>query len=581
MAKQKKDSKYGPNDKEKHKANKSIGYIVFTGFVLILLLVFQVYWVIGNQLTTQLSGLLQKQADLSQQLSDNLMEFSIIEIRYQQNEIDSGNYDPNEGFIYESTTEWQRDTLENKSEKARLETELEGLKSELERSSEILLVWSYPWNRLIEKLEKETILGYQAHNDKYAALFDLNEEKTNDVNNQITKIANQVKLDPDGDLTATKLNKDLQPKLATIDAQLASLYSNDNDLMVQAEDLQKKIDSIDVQIKAYNTNSVESLKTSLNNQVDLLEGQASGIQDQIDKINNGLKSNGEIDSNIKSDLENQLADLNKQAAGIHDQIDSIDNQLKNLESSAASAKSDLQKQRTDLITQKSTLDDKKLTNADQIQNLLSNRQALVAQLVTKEQIVSQRIQDNAQLKQERNQLEYERKGLERNEQAENNHEKSRQAQLAGRFVLDILQGYLLPLLYGLLGAATYVLRDLSNRANEVPYSEDSGIQHITRISLGALAGIMVGWFTFLLPKESASFLGSVSPLALAFLVGYNIELFFQSMDIVLNKVREKGQKSAPGKDEENPSVPLFTSETEQSMSETTSGEPPPAETPTV
>jgi hypothetical protein len=61
------------------------------------------------------------------------------------------------------------------------------------------------------------------------------------------------------------------------------------------------------------------------------------------------------------------------------------------------------------------------------------------------------------------------------------------------------------------------------------------VQHILSISLGALTGIMVGWFSFLLPQESTGFLGSVSPLAIAFLVGYNIELFFRLMDKAVNK----------------------------------------------
>jgi chromosome segregation ATPase len=569
----------GSNDKEIREVNRSIGYIVIASVVLILLLVFQVYWVIGNQLTTQLAGLLQKQVDLSQQLSDNQMEISVIEIRYQQNEIDSGNYNPSEGFNYESTTEWQRDTLENMSERARLETELEAVKSELDRSSEILLFWSYPWSRLIERFEKQTILGDQTHNDKYASLFDLNDEKTNNINGQIAEIANQARLDENGSKTAEKLNKELQPQLDSIDAQLANLYTNNNDLRIQVTDRQGKIDSIDVQINAYTTNSVENLKTSLKNQVGVLEGKAKEIQNQIDGINKRLTSKEEIDANIKSDLENQSADLNKQAAGNHDQIVSINNQLENLESSAANVVKELKGQKTDLQKQKSALDDNKLANEDQIQNLLSQRQDLVAQLVSKEKIVSQRNQDNAQLNQELEKLDFEKKSLERNEQTDNNHEKSRQAQLAGRFVLDILQGYLLPLLYGVLGAATYVLRDISRQRSYVTYSNETGIQHMSRISLGALAGIMVGWFTFLIPNESTSFLGSVSPLALAFLVGYNIELFFQLMDVALKKVREMGEESAQKEKEENPNAVSLTPETEQSISETASGETPAAEAP--
>jgi hypothetical protein len=103
----------------------------------------------------------------------------------------------------------------------------------------------------------------------------------------------------------------------------------------------------------------------------------------------------------------------------------------------------------------------------------------------------------------------------------------------------------------MLGAATYVLRNLSKQIEDVVYSDKARIQHTSRIVLGALAGIMVGWFSFLIPSETTSFLGSVSPLAIAFLVGYNIEIFFSLMDIPLNKLTETLQRPAPPREKEH------------------------------
>jgi len=139
-------------------------------------------------------------------------------------------------------------------------------------------------------------------------------------------------------------------------------------------------------------------------------------------------------------------------------------------------------------------------------------------------------------------LEIQMNELESQAQAEAIREDSSPAQLVGRFVLDILQSYLLPLLYGILGAATFAVRSLSRQIRSVRYSETSGVQYLSHISLGAMAGILVGWFSFLIPNDN--FIGSISPMAIAFLVGYNIELLFSKMDeLVVTKLREIRQRT--------------------------------------
>lgn len=555
------------------KSRKTInGYIVSAFLVLLGLLIVQIYWVIGNQLTTQLADLLQKQADLSQQISNNEKEFNIIEIRYQQNEISSGKYDPDKGFTFESTPEWRRDTLENVSAKAQLDTDLETLKSQLERSSTIFLIWSEPWHWLIDKY---TVGSNQTHNDKYAPLFESNAQQSEKLSRQITEIDAETGKDKEGIVAAQKLNDSLTPQIEDIDAQLANLYSNDDDLRVQEANLQDQISSIDDQLKAFSssdpTTAVGSLKINLTNQLNDLTRQAEETQKQIDSINGQLGPNSSTDPNTKSNLEDQLAALNKQAADIHGQIDDINKQLNNLSSPVTEVKkSDLENKKKDLEAQLTTLEDDRAANANRIQNFSSQRQILIAQIITPEQIVDQRAQNKAELEQELVQLKNDSDTLNRQEKAENTREDSRRAQVAGKFVLDILQGYLLPLLYGVLGAATFIIRDLSKQIEEVIYSDKSGVQHLSRIALGALAGIMVGWFTFLLPKESTSFLGSVSPLALAFLVGYNIELFFQLMDVALKKVKELSQESSTVKDEGTDNKTISTNGT--SPSTETSGE---------
>ncbi|MCP4349810.1 MAG: hypothetical protein GY795_30380 [Desulfobacterales bacterium] len=112
-----------------------------------------------------------------------------------------------------------------------------------------------------------------------------------------------------------------------------------------------------------------------------------------------------------------------------------------------------------------------------------------------------------------------------------------------QIVLDVLHRYALPLLYGLLGAMAYVLRKLSLKIRALTYEEDSNIRYGLRIQLGALSGLAVGWF---IDAGSSSLVSSLSPLAIAFLTGYSIEVLFAIMDRLISaftiKENPKGVK---------------------------------------
>jgi hypothetical protein len=60
--------------------------------------------------------------------------------------------------------------------------------------------------------------------------------------------------------------------------------------------------------------------------------------------------------------------------------------------------------------------------------------------------------------------------------------------------LAVLQGYLLPLLYGWIGATAYVVRSLSREARERLYRRENDTAYTLRIFLGSLAGLAIGWF---------------------------------------------------------------------------------------
>ncbi|MBC3875033.1 hypothetical protein [Undibacterium flavidum] len=99
---------------------------------------------------------------------------------------------------------------------------------------------------------------------------------------------------------------------------------------------------------------------------------------------------------------------------------------------------------------------------------------------------------------------------------------------SSNLLLDALQRYLLPLLYGLLGTCVYVLRTLSSEISARTYSEASNIGFRIRLYLGTLGGMVFAWFV--IPDQTDGLFKSLSPFALAFLAGYSVEILFAAMD---------------------------------------------------
>ena len=99
-----------------------------------------------------------------------------------------------------------------------------------------------------------------------------------------------------------------------------------------------------------------------------------------------------------------------------------------------------------------------------------------------------------------------------------------------RSVLNNLQTYVLPPIYGLLGATAYVLRLLLSEIRSRTYRSRTHTSYELRIYLGLLAGLAIGWFVTPDPRSGQNVLQSLSPLALAFLAGYSVELLFSALD---------------------------------------------------
>ena len=98
-------------------------------------------------------------------------------------------------------------------------------------------------------------------------------------------------------------------------------------------------------------------------------------------------------------------------------------------------------------------------------------------------------------------------------------------------LLVFLSGYLLPMLYGLLGACAFVLRKLSDEIDKLTYANDARVRYSLRLNIGLLSGLAVGWF--IKPGAGDATLVSLSPLALAFVAGYGSDLFFLALDKIV------------------------------------------------
>lgn len=102
-------------------------------------------------------------------------------------------------------------------------------------------------------------------------------------------------------------------------------------------------------------------------------------------------------------------------------------------------------------------------------------------------------------------------------------------------VLGAVSQYLLPVAYSLLGAFLYAFRTAyaGVRKRRIASSPD----RTSRFLMAAIAGIAVSAFSTLIPQDVV-----LSPVAIAFLVGYSIDFFITRLDALIQKFSH----SSPG-----------------------------------
>lgn len=96
--------------------------------------------------------------------------------------------------------------------------------------------------------------------------------------------------------------------------------------------------------------------------------------------------------------------------------------------------------------------------------------------------------------------------------------------------LDAIKNYLLPALFGMLGACTYVVRLISDQIKDFTFSTTSPLRHGLRVALGSIVGILVTYFGLIT-------VNSLSASAISFLAGYAIEPVFSTFDSLVEKFR--------------------------------------------
>jgi hypothetical protein len=99
--------------------------------------------------------------------------------------------------------------------------------------------------------------------------------------------------------------------------------------------------------------------------------------------------------------------------------------------------------------------------------------------------------------------------------------------------MDLLQQFILPLLYGWIGALAYILKSEQENTDR----KENTLWGL-RMLLGMMAGLAIGWF-FKPPHTEVNGFGLVSPFALAFLAGYSVDLLSKAMDRVVRSLEAR------------------------------------------
>jgi hypothetical protein len=100
----------------------------------------------------------------------------------------------------------------------------------------------------------------------------------------------------------------------------------------------------------------------------------------------------------------------------------------------------------------------------------------------------------------------------------------------GRQMADNIRLFILPMLYGIIGAYLWVIRRMSEKIKVFDFTWTNTIRDRGRIIFGVFVGMFFGYLFKANPNTA---LGAVTPFVIAFVGGYNVELLFTAMDKIV------------------------------------------------
>lgn len=104
-------------------------------------------------------------------------------------------------------------------------------------------------------------------------------------------------------------------------------------------------------------------------------------------------------------------------------------------------------------------------------------------------------------------------------------------------ILSSLSQFIFPLLFGIMGAFLFILRELQRSINKTTFLPENQIGYRVRLVLGALSGLTVGFLLGDETGQSAGFeISNLSPLTISFLAGYSVDLLFTTMDNLIKRL---------------------------------------------
>jgi hypothetical protein len=122
--------------------------------------------------------------------------------------------------------------------------------------------------------------------------------------------------------------------------------------------------------------------------------------------------------------------------------------------------------------------------------------------------------------------------------AQAGEEATRKAALAIKPVATIIGGFVLPLLYGALGASAYILRSVVTEMHARSFDRRKVGDYGARVYLGMLNGLALQFFTELLRGAVKEVPGGLTPSLIAFLGGYSVEAVASVIDKAIRLVTD-------------------------------------------